>query len=99
MTLEATMPVATPVIGSYGVGDDVDVLITDALMPGGLSAAARLLSAQANAGQGTVAWTVSTVLPPPQPRESLTARLGYLDGMTSGMFHTNLEAPPGGIEP
>lgn len=100
LTLEAEMPVSAPVLGSYGVGDDVAVNITDALMPGGLITPARLVSMRANAGAGSVAWTVSNVLPAPKPHDTLTARLDYLGGITTGLFHARIQnAGDGGIDP
>jgi hypothetical protein len=98
LQLEATVPVNDPPLGSYGVGDDVLVTITDAMMPSGLQLTAQLTAMEVNAAEGTVGWTVATTQPPPKPANLLTARLDAATSLARGMFHRRLQDPPEGID-
>jgi len=99
LSLEVVMPLMSPLLGSYLVGDDVAVSLADPLVPSGLNATGRLTALQLDAGTGTVTWTVSISLPHPRPYASLSAQLTALHRKTAGIFHNSLAAPPGGINP
>lgn len=94
LELAATMPASLPALGSYGVGDDVSVTLSDPLLPGALSASGRLVKAEANAAAGTVAWTVTITSPPPRPADSLAAMLAVLRSGQVGAWRRNLTTPP-----
>jgi hypothetical protein len=99
LALEAVMPLMSPPLGSYGVGDDVSVALADPLVPAGLNATGRLTAVQVDAGAGTATWTVAITLPHPRRYASLSAQLKDLHKKTAGIFHNSLAAPPGGINP
>jgi hypothetical protein len=99
LELEVVMPLMSPLLGSYLVGDDVSVELADPLVPAGLNATGRLTALHLDAGSGTVTWTVSITLPHPRPYSSLSAQLTALHRKTAGIFHNSLAAPPGGINP
>jgi hypothetical protein len=99
LALSSTMPVSSPPLGTYAVGDDVAVQMADPLMPSGLATTGRLISASADAAAGTVAWTVAITQPPPTPVHSLARRLRLLDRNQAGAFRRSLVPPPGGINP
>lgn len=99
LALTATMPVSDPALGDYGVGDDVAVQMADPLLPSGIATTGRLTAMQADAGAGTVAWTVAITQPPPAPTHSLARRLRLLDRNQKGAFRRSLVPPPGGINP
>lgn len=95
--VSGSITVTTPPLGSYGVGDDVHVRIGDPLMPGTLDTTGRLTQMDIDAAAGTVALSLVLVLPPPKPRDTLTARLRASDIAARTAFHTNL-APVAGAE-
>jgi len=99
LALTATMPIQAPVLGSYGVGDDVSVALADPLVPAALQAQGRLTGLSCDAGAGTAAWTVTIALPAPHSHASLAAQLKQLRRQITGTFHNDLAAPPGGINP
>lgn len=94
LAVSVTVSQSSPPLGTYGVGDDVTVSVTDPLMPDGFDATGRLVEINANAADGTVTWTVVTALPPPKPRPSLTQRLANLDRKTANMFRRNVSEGP-----
>ena len=99
LSLEVVMPLMSPPLGSYQVGDDVAVSLADPLVPSGLNATGRLTALRLDAGSGTVTWTVSITLPHPRKYATLSAQLRALHRKTAGIFHNSLAAPPGGINP
>ena len=99
LSLEVVMPLMSPLLGSYLVGDDVAVSLADPLVPSGLNATGRLTALRLDAGSGTVTWTVAITLPHPRKYASLSAQLKTLHRKTAGIFHNSLAAPPGGINP
>jgi hypothetical protein len=104
VSITGTLPASLPALGTYGPGDDVSVLVTDPLLPGGLVTTARLTQMDIDAGANTVALTVATVAPAPKARDTLAARLWSGEVVMARMSHNNL-APvaaqqtdtPGGI--
>jgi hypothetical protein len=99
LSLEVVMPLMSPVLGTYLVGDDVAVSMADPLVPAGLNATGRLTTLRLDAGSGTVTWTVSITLPHPRRYATLSQQLRSLHRKTAGIFHNSLAAPPGGINP
>lgn len=99
LALEAVMPLMSPPLGSYNVGDDVSVVLADPLVPSGLNATGRLTAISLDAGSGTATWTVTIALPRPRRYATLAAQLKALHRKTAAIFHTNMSAPPGGINP
>lgn len=87
VVLVATPSEAFPAISTYNVGDDVTVIATTPLMPGGFTATGQLTQIDVDAAAGTAAWTVAVALPPPKGRESLAGRLARLDATMAAMFH------------
>jgi hypothetical protein len=88
LTLAVTPSEAFPVLGSYGVGDDVTVRASTPLTPGGLTIAGRLTALAVDAAAGTAAWTVNVPSPPPRARETLIGRLDRIDAKVRGVFRT-----------
>lgn len=89
-SITGSVPASLPALGSYGPGDDVSVMVTDPLLPGGLVTTARLTEMDIDAAAGTVALTVATVLPPPRPRDTLAQRLYQGNLQMARMTHRNL---------
>jgi hypothetical protein len=83
--LTVNAPETAPPLDTYGPGDDVTVRIMSPLLSGGLDVTGRLTQVDVNAGDASVAWTMALTLPPPQPRESLTRRLGRIDALASAL--------------
>lgn len=94
LELSATVPVSDPPLHTYGVGDPVQVVIADLLMPAGLHAVGTLTHLDVSADDSTASWTIAITDPAPQPAGTLTARLRALESHQVGMFHHNLEGPP-----
>jgi len=90
LDLSVTAGQAIPVVGSYGVGDDVTVRLVTPLLEDGLDAVGRLTELTLSAGEGTATWTVALELPPPAVRTTLTGRLSKLDRSVQGIFRTRL---------
>lgn len=88
LALTATPSEAFPAISTYNVGDDVTVIATTPLMPGGFTATGQLTQVDVDAAAGTAAWTVATTLPPAKARESLAGRLARLDTTMAAMWHS-----------
>jgi hypothetical protein len=102
LELGCTVPVQTPPITSYGVGDDVTVSITDELMPEGMQLTAILNEASWDAAAGTCDWQVTTPQPPPRiGKDYITQRFGNLESQLGRVWRAGgrIEAlPPGGDE-
>jgi hypothetical protein len=92
--ITGTVPVSLPRLGTYGVGDDVTVDITDPLLAGGYHTVGRLNEIQVDAAAGTAAWTVVAALPPPLP-STLARRLFQLESNQANIFRRNVEIPGG----
>jgi hypothetical protein len=88
-SISGSVTVESPRLGTYAPGDDVLVSITDPLIPGGLLATGRLTEMDIDAAAGTVALTTVTALPPPKPRDTLTARLWHGSTQMTLLFHRN----------
>lgn len=101
LALDATVAASSPPLGTYGVGDDVNISLTDPLMPEGFTGVGRLTEMSADAAAGTVQWSVSVTQPPPKPNTragTLSERLSVFNSRQVNQFHRNLEPPPPGIE-
>lgn len=94
LEMTAAPPTSYPPLGSYGVGDDVNVTITDQLLPNGLVLTGRLTEISVSAGSGSATWTIVTSMPPPVPRETITGRLDRFESTVSSVFKSGrLERP------
>ena len=98
LALTAVMPIGDPPLGSYGVGDDVSVVLADPLLPAGMATTGQLTQLDLDAAAGTATWTVSITQPPPRLTNRLAVRLAAADARFRGKFHNNLVSPPTGIE-
>lgn len=101
LALTATVALSSPPVYSYGVGDDVQVTITDEFMPEGLSLTAVLNEKAADAGEGTSEWIVTTPQPVPRPgRDNLPGRLDAMDSQLQRIWRAGgrIEPLPAGIE-
>jgi hypothetical protein len=98
LTLAAVLPVSTPPLGSYGVGDDVSVGLADPLVPGGYVAVGQLAKIDIDAAAGTATWTVTVTSPGQKPRRSLIGRLAAAERQLASMQHSNMPTPPTGTE-
>lgn len=86
LELHGSVPVADPDLASYNVGDTVTLRITTPAMPGGIESDGTLTETYVNAMEGRVDWTVTTAVPPPRPRPTLSGRLDRIDLMTRAAF-------------
>lgn len=98
LALTAVMPVGDPLLGTYGVGDDVSVVLADPLLPAGLATTGQLTEIDIDAAAGTVTWTVAITAPPPRLTTRLSVRLAATDARLRAGFHNNIVSPPTGIE-
>jgi hypothetical protein len=88
--LGGSVTVMSPPLGTYAPGDDVAIRLTDPLLPGGLATTGRLTQMDIDAAAGTVALTAALTLPPPKPRDTLTARLAAGSAAATAAWHKNL---------
>lgn len=98
LALTAVMPIGDPPLGSYGVGDDVSVVLADPLLPAGLATTGQLTEIDMDAAAGTATWTVAITQPKPRLTNRLSVRLAATEHRLRGVFHNNLVSPPTGIE-
>lgn len=91
MALDAVQPLHDPPIGTYGVGDPVNVALADTLIPDPLITRGTLTHLAVNAADGTAQWTISVSDPAPRPTTGLTARLRAVEAQTTGQFRHNLQ--------
>jgi hypothetical protein len=92
LSLTVATLVSTPPLGSYGPGDDVAVRLLTPALPGGYEVTGRLTDVSVSAADGTATWTIAVEVPPPQPRATLSQRLGRLD-LTIGRVFRRGAAP------
>jgi hypothetical protein len=92
LTADATL--TAPVLGSYGVGDDVTVNITSPLLPGGYTVTGRLQQIDADAVAGTSKWTVAVAVPTPKTRRTITDAILVLRRQQANMFRQALTGAP-----
>ena len=92
LTADATL--TSPVLGSYGVGDDVTVNIVSPLLPGGYTVTGRLQQIDADAVAGTSKWTVAVTIPAPKARPTITSAIAALNQQQQQMFRQVLTGTP-----
>jgi hypothetical protein len=90
LEVQVTSLVGEPPVTAYNVGDDVTMSLVTPLMPGGLDVAGRLTECTVSAAEGTATWTVALSMPPPRPRERLTARMDRVDTTIAAIFRRRL---------
>jgi hypothetical protein len=77
---------SAPSVLGYAVGDDVQVNVTDPLLPSGYTALGRLHQIDIDAAAATAQWTVYVETPLPYHRETLAVRLRVLTLRVSSGF-------------
>ena len=92
LTTDATL--TSPVLGSYGVGDDVTVNLVSPLLPGGYTVTGRLQQIDADAAAGTSKWTVAVTIPTPKARPTVTDAITALRDQQARMFRKTLTTAP-----
>src|SRR5215831_2026377 len=90
LALTATATLAAPVLGSYGVGDDVAVSITSPMLPAGYVVTGRLTQVDVDAAAGTAKWTVAVTVPTPRARPTITQALVRNSSQLASMFRKSL---------
>jgi hypothetical protein len=101
LSVSATVSETDPPLGSYDLGDDVQVLLRDRMHADGLSALGRLIGIDVDPASGTIGWTVNLTgapafgvpgprllvnLPQVRPRRRTTERIADLEGDVSTVF-------------
>jgi hypothetical protein len=78
-----------PVLGTYGLGDDVFVFVRNGLHPDGMVIDGRLAGLDVDCDSGKVGWTVTVTMPPSLGRPTLSRRLAAVSAEQSAMFRRN----------
>jgi hypothetical protein len=86
LELSISVREAAPWLGTYGVGDTATALIVSPFLPDGLEITGQLTELYINARENAMQWTLSVVIPPAQPRQTLIAQLAALRRLTTGIF-------------
>lgn len=98
LALSAVMPISSPPLGTYAVGDDVALALSDPLIPEGYVATAQLTKIDIDASAGTATWGLGVTTPAQRPPRSLLARLRAAEARLAAMAHNNMPPPPTGTE-
>jgi hypothetical protein len=89
--IEASTFESDPELGSYGLGDDIAVGVSDPLLDG-YATTGRLQAVAVDCATGKVTWTVAMVIPPARHRTSLSGAINKMQSGNARMYRSNVDS-------